>query len=392
MTVGSGNNVDFVIEKNSYVWDAYEDFSTTDNPNGPWSYGWETPRTGADGTALNLYTGSQAGGEGDIAWLNVAQGWDNHGYVGIRPVDGVHNEWGHWRIPYSIYLGSSFGEGWSTVRFTAPMDNTYTFEIKFQPSGSGATGATSYIDKNGKNLYTDALTGTIYGGQPEDANNTLHRTFTVQLKAGDTIDFVDNSYTAMASCSVLPIFRVTADKPVPASYTEVSSMDDLLNAEDGADVAATFDLVVTSDSGEFGEFVYAQTENRLRAIRLATGDLDLKAGDRVTVKGTVASDSEGKYVDLSYLDTVVTSGDEPKALGLTNTALTNDVLVRAWGEVKSVEGNTFVIFNGYMDFTCVANNADLPNVDDYVGVTGIATDNGVVTRNASDIAVYRATN
>ncbi|MBP5092920.1 MAG: hypothetical protein J6332_02600, partial [Abditibacteriota bacterium] len=180
------------------------------------------------------------------------------------------------------------------------------------------------------------------------------------------------------------------EAPIP--YNEVDSVDELLAANDGDYVSATFDLVVTSASGDFGDFVYAQTEDRLQAVRLDASVFDnLEVGDVITVKGQVASDADGKYVVLNS-ESFFTDGVVPQALGLTNTALTNDVLVRVWGTVKSVNGDSFVISNGYMDFTCVANNADLPNVGDYVGVTGIATDNGVVTRNANDIAVYRAVN
>ncbi len=176
-------------------------------------------------------------------------------------------------------------------------------------------------------------------------------------------------------------------------YEDVDSVDELLAADDGDYVSATFDLVVTSNSGEFGDFVYAQTANRLQAVRLDASALDgLQVGDVVTVKGQVASDADGKYVALTN-DTAVTAGEAPVAIGLTNSELTNDVLVRVWGKVTSVDGNSFVVFNGYLDFTCVAaEGARVPQVGEFVSVTGIASDDAVLARRANDVRVEKGLN
>ncbi|MBP5737898.1 MAG: hypothetical protein J6X38_02280, partial [Abditibacteriota bacterium] len=191
------------------VWDIYKDYSVVNNPNGVWNFGWELPRTGSNGTTFTKYTLLDEAGQGDRAW-RAADDFDDHGYVGYRPVAGVHNEWQQWRKPYTVFLGSTFGAGWTTVRFTAPYANTYTFEIKFQACGQTDNYTTVYIDKNGTNLYTDLLTGTMYGDAAETEKNTLYRTFTLNLNAGDRIDLVKTNPTPVGSCSLLPIFRVTA--------------------------------------------------------------------------------------------------------------------------------------------------------------------------------------
>ncbi|MBP5094100.1 MAG: N-acetylmuramoyl-L-alanine amidase, partial [Abditibacteriota bacterium] len=343
--LGSVATADFALVRNTLVWDVYEDFSETTNPNGVWTYGFELPRESADGTTFTAYPLCVEAGYGDKSWKN-GEDWDNFGYVGYRPVEGVHDQWGHWRPPYTVYLGSSFGSGWSAVRFTAPFDGKFTFNIKFQPCGIGAMGATAYIDRNGVNLYTDTLTGTVYGGAAETSANTLSRRFTLSMTAGETVEFTEDSYTAYQSCSLLPVFRVTTPKPA-IEYTDISTPAAIDNLEDGTDVNMTADAKVITGSGTFDDNSVYVESGVFAGCKLIIPDYlgAVNAGDNLRIKGQVKSDADGKYIEARDI-TRKSSGDPVKTIGMTNNMLSTNALVRAWGRILSASEGTMVINNG----------------------------------------------
>ena len=78
----------------------------------------------------------------------------------------------------------------------------------------------------------------------------------------------------------------------------------------------------------------------------------------------------------------------PDTLGLVKSHLVNETLVRVWGKVTSVSGSVFTVFNGRITVTCRANSDTVPAVGDVVGVNGIATEDGILIRNAADIVTY----
>ncbi|MBO7392920.1 MAG: hypothetical protein J6U98_01810, partial [Abditibacteriota bacterium] len=69
------------------------------------------------------------------------------------------------------------------------------------------------------------------------------------------------------------------------------------------------------------------------------------------------------------------AADVPGALGLTNTSLDTNVLVRVWGKVVSASGDTVVITNGSGDITVKGGVS--ASEGDFITVTGVATKTGV---------------
>ncbi len=379
-TLGGSVTQDFELTRNAYLWEVNNDFSKElggPNPNGVWSYGYETPRAddATSGTAFVPYDAFVDAGNTEIAWRHGGD-WDNWGYVGYRRGDGVHNEWGHWRLPHTVYLGSSFGSGWSTVRFTAPFAGDFNFEIKFQYAGSGGNGAMVYLDHNGTTVESKRVTGSIHGGQAEDENNTYATQFTLHMAAGDTLDLVDNAFTAAGSCSVLPLFKVTADVP-STDYVDVDSAEALENAEVGDLVNTTFTATALNGSDAFADgSVYIESGLFEGYKLIVPASAEIAAGDAITFKGEVKSDADGKYVEVAEI-TSKTAGEAGKIVGMTNDMLDSNVPVRAWGKVVSVSGDTFVMNNGNGDVTVKVEKAAAPAVGDFVTLTGVATQTGI---------------
>ncbi len=200
----------------------------------------------------------------------------------------------------------------------------------------------------------------------------------------------DNDYAlAVTDAGYLPFSDTGADNGTPTTANIVldkivGSLAEMAGANNGATVATGFDLVVTNSKGIFpGSVVYAQSEDRLRGVKMVLGDDTMLLGDRVRVVGTVAADGAGKKLIVTDVPTDV-SGDAPDTLGLAKSNLTNYVLVRVWGTVKSVSGSTFTVFNGNKTFTCIAPDGTVVTRGDIVSVTGIATPDGVLMRTAAD--------
>ena len=382
VTVARGDKVtkDFALVPTVQIWNAYDDFSLTANPNGVWSYGWQTSRTAPTNdnpnpapNPMTLYPACADAGAGDYNWWNGSN-MDTHGYLGARTAAGVRDIYGHYREPYMIYMGSTFGPGDSMIRFTAPADGDYTFDITMSYNGDalGANGVIAYIDHNNENLAAKPLTA-MYQVNPEDENSYLAVHFTVFMTAGETMDACVYSYGyPLSSCTMLREFTVTA----PVTAQSVDSVSDLNDLADGTAVTNDFDLVaITAGNGE----VYASQTDRLAGVKLdlSTVNLAVAEGDRLVVEGVVASDENGKYIMVTEVKSKA-AGDKLGALAMTKNAVDTNVLVRAWGKVVSVSDGTFVINNGSGDTTVIGTTTAA--VGDFVTVTGVATKTGVLAK------------
>lgn len=383
---------DIALVPNVLVWNAYDDFSETSNPNDVWTYGNKVTRAEvtednpnpAPG-AFTIYNQLADGGQGDKAW-RMAGDWDFGGYTGYRPVAGVHSEWGQYREPYMIYLGSTFRDN-SAIRFTAPYAADFTFDITISYNGMGGAGVMAYIDVNDVNRVNKPLSTSYQNGAAE--TSYLTDQFTLSLNAGDVVDASTWAYgNPVASVSMLRKFEVTAPPP-EQTYDDIDGLNALAALEDGAGVNFTTDLVVIAASTDFADNTFfASSEDRLAGIKCVPSAAlaAVAAGDRVKVKGIVRSDADGKYIEVSEI-TSQTAGTALASLGMTGDVLTNNVLVRVWGVVNAVGDGTLTINNGSGDVVVKLNAATTATVGDYVTVTGIATANGVQTRNADDVLI-----
>jgi hypothetical protein len=155
------------------TWDVTTDFpGTTNNPNGDWSYGWESytyPTPGLNFTAFDSFGYNPA--------YNNSPGWEmtsaDRGSV--------------WKNLYGYVFGAQLGEFslsvgpgvCEVVRWTSPIAGTVTIQGTF---GAGDTGAESYyIAKDSSATWVWSKLNTLEKG-------TFSLTETVAV--GTTIDFI----------------------------------------------------------------------------------------------------------------------------------------------------------------------------------------------------------
>ncbi|MBO7394259.1 MAG: carboxypeptidase regulatory-like domain-containing protein, partial [Abditibacteriota bacterium] len=262
---------------------------------------------------------------------------------------------------------------------------------------AGSAAVTNNITLTERNTLTGTVTSSFDGSAISGATVTVGgATATTDANGVYTIDVDRAASYAMtiAATDYVTATETVTDGGVPTTHNAVldrailpvSNMVELQNAEDGAYVLTDFDMVITSATGAFtGDVVYAQSEDRLRGVKLVI-DPELAAmtlGNRVRVVGYVSKEA-GKTVLTAESVTKNTAGTAPDTLGLAKSNLTNYVLVRTWGSVTRVNGNTFTVYNGNRTFTCIAPEGAAPAVGSIVSVTGIATPDGVLMRGAVD--------
>ncbi|MBP5718917.1 MAG: hypothetical protein J6X53_08085, partial [Abditibacteriota bacterium] len=179
---------------------------------------------------------------------------------------------------------------------------------------------------------------------------------------------------------------VTFDSAAPArivnfalaDYIEINNPEDLAAAEAGDRVNVTAGLPAFNGSGAFDDnSVYVRTDP-LTGYRLVVPASagSVKGGDSVTFRGVVKRDENGKYVEVAEI-TSAAAGPAPRAMGLTNTTLDTNVLVRVWGRVVAVNGDTFVIDNGSGGVIVIREKTTAPAIGSFAVVTGIASPSGV---------------
>jgi len=163
------------------TYDAVKDFSIQSNPNGVWSYGWESTL----GSTLNLYTVTDTTSvPGISAWLASGTYFADPPYV-------AHNDTGKQICPSSFCLPPTYlhlhpgpSGQLSVVRWTAPSSGRFIVQAGFV--GLDYAGPTSTYVHVLLNSKKSLLTAPITKYQwPLSCDP---RGFTVS--AGDTIDFI----------------------------------------------------------------------------------------------------------------------------------------------------------------------------------------------------------
>ena len=156
------------------TYDAANDFSAANNPNGVWTFGYENTFAGAFNVSTN-----QASGSGIDSWRgnNVGDGNPGayHNSLGTT-VDIGTVEWD----PNQLILHPGPSGEYSIARFTAPTTGLYTVSASFigQDDGQGTT-TDVHVLQNNVSVYDNLVLGF------HNANST---SFTTTLTAGDTLD------------------------------------------------------------------------------------------------------------------------------------------------------------------------------------------------------------
>jgi hypothetical protein len=159
--------------------------------------------------------------------------------------------------------------------------------------------------------------------------------------------------------------------------TPINNADELKDAEVDEIVAVTFDAKAMNDSSDFADNSVYIESGVFEGYKVIIPDgVTVSRGDTFNFTGTVREDADGKYVEASAV-TPKSSGGSVRVVGMTNAMLDTNALVRVWGRVLSVSGDSFVISAGGGNVTVKVEKGTAPAVGGFAVVTGIASPNGV---------------
>jgi len=165
--------VSFSSLASAVVYDAAADFSTGSNPNGVWSYGYESSSTftlfnTVGNTAGLIDYQKDAGIDSLGVYKNIAGSTTNYGTVSLDAYELVQHP------------GNSAER--SIVRFTAQTAGTYSVSVAYKGvDWVGPTSSDASLNVNGVSQFAGNVNG--FG-----ATSLIGYTSTFVLAAGDTID------------------------------------------------------------------------------------------------------------------------------------------------------------------------------------------------------------
>jgi hypothetical protein len=178
------------------IYDLAADFSSTNNPNGAWSYIKYT--AGVDPTHFGLYdtvvTNHGANAEGLIHWRMA--GAADPGCDGNMTGATIYAPgWGNIAWPPHSYAIGAFG-GPGAARWTAPSDGTINWTAAFTGIQEAQSAANVYVLKNADTV--------LFNGGPAAWNVTVSSSGSdLAVSAGDTIDFVvDGNKTTRVAATI----------------------------------------------------------------------------------------------------------------------------------------------------------------------------------------------
>lgn len=191
----------------SFAWNVSTDFSTANNPNGPWTFGYLTGP--ADAVVVNSYTvqnSSSADGGTVYGWMG--DGWNALGHCSITQNAAI-DEWNAYYEIGQVTMGVPYTGSWGCLAWTAPQAGIYALSSCFSGQNTDSDGTTSIV-RVAKNLVDGSTTwlsdngvagvsiNGFVGRGPDftDGYGSLRAysyNNTLQLQAGDSILFVTQS-------------------------------------------------------------------------------------------------------------------------------------------------------------------------------------------------------
>ena len=176
------------------TWDLVDDFSSTTNPSGAWSYGYID-----GGVYTNLpefIAGTEPTGNNFAAWRNSGGDWDSKGNI-QKILDGNPFElYTSYRYPGEMACGPSSTGLQTTVRWTCPTDGVYPVSLEWVGLSTKAGGTTvgCTFAVNGSVEFSEQLAGFIGRdiNNYEDRHGAWQQTYSgvLTLSAGDVLDMI----------------------------------------------------------------------------------------------------------------------------------------------------------------------------------------------------------
>jgi hypothetical protein len=201
----------------SAQYDPSAQFSPVANPNGVWSYGFETVPLGSTFNLLTLTSLIPSSpGPGINSWLSAPLGtfmgvFDN-GTPQVQTVTTGSSEISQFQ-PGMLAMNAGPNDEYAIVQFTAPANGMYTIQGTFQGIDTGSTVSSVYLLENNVLVLAN---GSVTGFGP--ISDVTLSSVPVMLSAGDTLAYVvggisDDSMTALINAQVS-----AAAVPEPQTY------------------------------------------------------------------------------------------------------------------------------------------------------------------------------
>jgi hypothetical protein len=162
------------------VYDVAADFSITTNPDGVWSYGYETT-LGSTFVLYDAATPSAGGISGLEQWYSAEIQQSLLPTVGYNNTDSdIHRDTNIWP-PHEVFFQAGFQGQYSVIRWTAPTAGTYNLAVSFRGDDNVfPTTSDVHVLYNGNSLFSGQV--DVYG--PAFTFSDI-----LSVKAGDIIDF-----------------------------------------------------------------------------------------------------------------------------------------------------------------------------------------------------------
>lgn len=220
-------------------YNAAGDFSVGSNPNGVWSYGWESSlgqQFNFD-TIVNSFVGGQL-----IAWQSGQSGDLNPGVYLNTTGNYVQPGSNIWQ-PHQLILHPGSGGQDSILRWTVPTSGTFSFNTGFIGQDTVGTSTDVHLLVDSNSIFN----GGVYGYLATQSFNT-----TLTLNAGDTVDLAvgdgsDGNYYYDSTGVSETIANVTnLPQPILSDLTIVSVDNESTNFGNVSPASNGGDLVVQS--------------------------------------------------------------------------------------------------------------------------------------------------
>ncbi|MCL5102725.1 MAG: carboxypeptidase regulatory-like domain-containing protein, partial [Armatimonadetes bacterium] len=331
------------------TWDIASGFSPTSNPNGVWTYGYQSPLGGA----LNTFA-TKIVSNGVDTWCK-----DNYpdaaGNV-TKNRTGAPSDWGGmWWGTNGMAMHPGLSNQKATVRWSAPSAMLINVNVTF--SGANyATGTTTdvHILHNGSSFFDDQINGFGGGGSHAASGSSPSQTCNAILYVaqGDSVDFAvgygGNGFNCDLTAISGAITSITDSGLVKGIVTSNASGHPILA---GATVR-TSDSSVSTLTASDGSY----------QLILPSGTLTIEASYPGTISQIATIDVVAGQIKTQDFDLGVGAGESWNiADGFSSTSNPNGVW--SYGYKSSLGGAlvqfTSEIVNSGIDTWCINNNPDI---------------------------------
>lgn len=186
------------------TFDPATDFSLTNNPNGVWSYGYQT----ALGSGFTAYTVTNVSG-GMENWKGAAPDPNVGHNRTASPITAATATWPAGQ--FSLHPGPS-GE-YCVLRFMAPETGSYSLNAQFVGLDSNPTTTDVHVLTNGFSLFDSFINLNAVG------NSTSYSNLSLALDAGEFLDFAVGRGNGFHGFDTTGLTLQISLIPEPAAFT-----------------------------------------------------------------------------------------------------------------------------------------------------------------------------